>query len=406
MRDIVLADTVFMAFTTRAFATGIPTVLAGTPVVSAYEDAGLTQITAGITLGVDHDAVVGLNMLTIVATGANGFEADKDYNLVITTGTVGGVSVVGEVVGQFSIQRAPVNWANVTDPTTAVDLSATDIQLCDTVTTLTGHTVQTGDNFTRLGAPAGASVSVDIADVPTVAEFNARTLIAASYFDPAADAVANVTLVATTTTNTDMRGTDSALLAASAPTNFGDLAITVTTGLVSVGTNNDKTGYSISGTITTLDGLNNFAPATDVVASVTLVATTTTNTDMRGTDSAALASVVTEARLSELDEATAGKMANQVDIIQVDTTTDIPALIAALNDISVADILTTQMIEAFAADGVAPTLAQALFMIQQILGDFGIAGTTLTVRKIDGVTTAATFTLDDDTNPTDLTRAT
>lgn len=43
-------------------------------------------------------------------------------------------------------------------------------------------------------------------------------------------------LVNTTTTNTDMRGTDNALLAASAPTNFGDLAITVTTGLVSVGT--------------------------------------------------------------------------------------------------------------------------------------------------------------------------
>jgi len=49
MRDIVLADTVYIAFTTRAFATGIPTALAGSPVVSAYEDAGLTQITAGIT---------------------------------------------------------------------------------------------------------------------------------------------------------------------------------------------------------------------------------------------------------------------------------------------------------------------------------------------------------------------
>lgn len=44
---------------------------------------------------------------------------------------------------------------------------------------------------------------------------------------------------------TAMRGTDSALLAASAPTNFGDLAITVTTGQVTVGTNNDKTGYAI-----------------------------------------------------------------------------------------------------------------------------------------------------------------
>lgn len=32
-----------------------------------------------------------------------------------------------------------------------------------TVTTLTGHTAQTGDNFARLGAPAGASVSADVA---------------------------------------------------------------------------------------------------------------------------------------------------------------------------------------------------------------------------------------------------
>ena len=36
--------------------------------------------------------------------------------------------------------------------------------------------------------------------------------------------------------------------------------------------------------------LNNFDPAVDVVANVTLVDTTTTNTDMRGTDNAALAS--------------------------------------------------------------------------------------------------------------------
>ena len=67
--------------------------------------------------------------------------------------------------------------------------------------------------------------------------------------------------IGTCTTNTDMRGTDSALLASSAPTNFGDLAITVTTGEVTVGTNNDKTGYSISGTKQTLDDLNDVSPA-------------------------------------------------------------------------------------------------------------------------------------------------
>lgn len=45
-----------------------------------------------------------------------------------------------------------------------------------------------------------ANLDVQIADLPTVAEFNARTLAAASYFDPATDTVANVTDVANVTT--------------------------------------------------------------------------------------------------------------------------------------------------------------------------------------------------------------
>lgn len=73
--------------------------------------------------------------------------------------------------------------------------------------------------------------------------------------------IPTVTTVGTTTTNTDMRGTDGALAASSAPTNFADLSITSGTGLVSVGTNNDKTGYSISGTKTTLDALNDVTTA-------------------------------------------------------------------------------------------------------------------------------------------------
>lgn len=71
-----------------------------------------------------------------------------------------------------------------------------------------------------------------------------------------------------------------------------------------------------------------------------------------------------------------------------------------------AQILTTALTESYAADGVAPTLAQALFLIQQSIGDFSIAGTTLTVKRMDGTTTAATYTLDDATNPTSRTRAT
>jgi hypothetical protein len=135
-------------FTTRAFATGIPTVLAGSPVVEIYEDNSTTQITAAETLTVDFDSVVGLNNLRVVATAANGFESGKTYSAVLSAGTVGGVSVVGEVVAQFSIERSPalrpttanrtldvtatgaagIDWGNVENKTTANDLTGTNIK--------------------------------------------------------------------------------------------------------------------------------------------------------------------------------------------------------------------------------------------------------------------------------------
>jgi hypothetical protein len=120
------------------------------------------------------------------------------------------------------------------------------VTLADTVTTYTGNTPQTGDSFARLGAPVGASLSVDLAavksdsaailadtgtdgvvvatasktgytltagpldaagvraalglaaanldtqlaDIPTVAEFNARSLVSSGYA-PAATALSN-----------------------------------------------------------------------------------------------------------------------------------------------------------------------------------------------------------------------
>lgn len=41
------------------------------------------------------------------------------------------------------------------------------VVLADTVTTLTGHTPQTGDSYARIGAPVGASISADVAAVKT-----------------------------------------------------------------------------------------------------------------------------------------------------------------------------------------------------------------------------------------------
>lgn len=139
-RDITLEDTIYIRFTTRAFATGIPTTLAGSPVLSAYEENNLTQITAGVSITVDYDSVTGLNQVTIVATAANGYENSKSYDLVITTGTVSGVSVVGEVVGSFTIgsSAAAVDLANGADGLGAIKTVA-DTILVDTGTTLEDH---------------------------------------------------------------------------------------------------------------------------------------------------------------------------------------------------------------------------------------------------------------------------
>lgn len=104
--DFTLGATIDLKFTTRNFTTGAPFTLAGTPVVSAYPDNSTTELTAGITLTVDFDARTGLNHLRVVASGANGYVSGSNYQLVITAGTVNGVSVVGEVIAHFSIDNA------------------------------------------------------------------------------------------------------------------------------------------------------------------------------------------------------------------------------------------------------------------------------------------------------------
>jgi len=200
---------------------GVPTQLAGTPAISVYKANGTTQTTAGITLSVDFDSVTGLNNVLIDLSADAFYATGNDYQIVITTGTVDGNSVVGYVVGEFSIE------------------------------------------------------------------------------------------------NRFMRGTDSAATSSALATAQADL---------------DTITGSDGATLATAQG--NYAPA------------------------------------------------------------------------KASDILTTALTEAYAADGAEGTLTQILYMIQQSVQEFAITSTTRTVKKLDGSTTAATFTLDDATSPTSTTRAT
>jgi hypothetical protein len=133
---------------------------------------------------------------------------------------------------------------------------------------------QTVDNDTKISLiPTTAMRGTDSANTvvpPSVAQFNARTIVSADYFDPAADTIANVTLVATTTTNTDMRGTDSALLASgyTAPDNAG-----ITQTQTDIAALNDLSSAQVNAEI--LDVL-----VTDTFAEVTVPGSTASIKDM------------------------------------------------------------------------------------------------------------------------------
>lgn len=77
-----------------------------------------------------------------------------------------------------------------------------------------------------------------------------------------------------------------------------------------------------------------------------------------------------------------------------------------LSATGVNDILRTALTEGYAADNAAPTLEQFAFMLWSVFAQFDITGTTITARRLDGTTSAMTFTLDSSTAPTSRTRAT
>jgi hypothetical protein len=163
--------TIYRKFTSRT-TTGAPTVLAGTPAVSVYKNNSTTQSTTGVTLSVDFDGVVGLNLVTVDTSADGTFYANgSHFDLIITTGTVGGTSVVGEVVGSFDLAatvpadiqtiktQAVTAAAGVTFPTSIAsptNITAGTITTVGTTTTLTNLPAITAGWLTAAGIAASA----------------------------------------------------------------------------------------------------------------------------------------------------------------------------------------------------------------------------------------------------------
>lgn len=100
-KRVAVGGTVYFTFPTQSLA-GVKTTLSGSPVVAAYKNGSTTQSTAGITLTVNYDGVTGLNHVAVDTSADGTFYADgSEIELVITTGTVDSISVVGETVASF-----------------------------------------------------------------------------------------------------------------------------------------------------------------------------------------------------------------------------------------------------------------------------------------------------------------
>ena len=220
--DFRLGDTFDTKFTTVT-TTGAPTALASGTVV-AYPGNSTTEVTGGITLSADFDGRTGLNNVRVVATSGNGYATATNYQLVLSVGTVGGTSVVGYVIAEFSIEarsavmpttaartldvsatgEAGVDWANVGSPTTSLALTGTTIattQKVDLETIKTNPVVNAGTVTFPTTATLASTTNItagtvttatNLTNAPTAGDFTAtmKTSIGTAV---AASAVASVT---------------------------------------------------------------------------------------------------------------------------------------------------------------------------------------------------------------------
>ena len=111
--DILKDATIRGSFNTRQ-ADGTPITLGGSAQISVYKDADVVQRLEASALTIDFDGVTGHHLFAIPTTDSF-YTTGSDFRIVITTGTVDGVSVVGTEVGSFSIQNRNRDLSTKTD---------------------------------------------------------------------------------------------------------------------------------------------------------------------------------------------------------------------------------------------------------------------------------------------------
>ncbi len=253
-----------------------------------------------------------------------------------------------------------IDWGNIENPTTVVDLSGTDINLVDTATAVTndvGITATAVDNIWDEDIEAAHGTDA-------TAGFLLRVL-GAAISNRTNNANLNALLGVADTAGTDLPeqvwSETARILTAS--TNFNDLSAAEVNAQVDTALSDIGLDHLLSAAVVGTDVVDNSVVAYLVSSAATADWDTFVNTTdslqairdtaplgtaMRGTDSAALASVCTEARLAELD---AANIPADVDAILTDTADMQPKLGTPAGASISADIATVDTnVDAILAD--------------------------------------------------------
>jgi hypothetical protein len=118
--DFAVGATVTLFFNSSDLG-GAPIALGGTPALHCYRDDSTTEDNSGLTLTADYDSRTGMHRVAIdMSADATFFATAHDFYVVITTGTVDGVSVVGKMVAHFSVMNRSLASVVASALTTAV----------------------------------------------------------------------------------------------------------------------------------------------------------------------------------------------------------------------------------------------------------------------------------------------
>ena len=404
-------------FTTYRPSTGAPFTLAGTPAVSVYKDNSTTQSTTGVTLTVDFDSVTGLHHVAI-DTSADGtfYSAGSFFSIVVTAGTVDSISAVGTVVAEFTIRKSSALKPATPGRTLVVDAAG----LADANAVKLGPS---GSGTTQTARDIGASVLLSSGTGTGQIALASGAITVGTNNDKTGYALSG-------TQTFNVTGNITGNVSGSVGSVTGNVGGNVTgsvgsvVGTVTVGTNNDKTGYALSGTqtfnvtgnitgnvsgsvgsVTGNVGGNVTGSVGSVVGSVGSVVGTVTV----GTNNDKTGYALSGTQTFNVTGNITGNVSGSVGSVTGNVGGNVVGSVASVSGLSTASIaaavLTTQMTESYAANGTAPTLAQALFAIHQYQMCFAITGTTYAVKKLDTTTGAFDVTLNDATNPTSALRA-